>query len=251
MDDDWISKICDGEWGATFSQCKYIDENEHVHLCLVEVSDIQLIATKCIEIVNSKSWMSDMSPRKTRAYRKTVDETSALLSKIFNRVVTNSSSGSSSEKVIAEDFGEMMVSISSGYALKLLLGHIALPVAELWKPQVKGNEGFDFHTTCPYPLINFGEAKFSGSTNPHGKAIPQIRDFLEEEKHLRDTHYLESLTDSNVMGNLDQDLFGVVIAFSVNSHNPLKILKNAMDSAVEYLTNSDIQNVYIVGVKHQ
>jgi len=251
MDVDLLNQISDGDWGCIFSQYDYVDEFKHVHLCLVEVSDVQLIATKCIEVVNSVSWMSEMSPRKSRAYRKTVQQTSSILSDIFSKVVASNPSEASSERTVAEDFGEMMVSISSGQALKVLLGHISLPVAELWKPQVKGNEGFDFHTTCPYPLVNFGEAKFSGSSNPHGRAIPQIKDFLEEEKHLRDTHYLESLAEPSVLENLDQDLFGVVIAFSVNSSNPLKIIRNALDSAVQHLSSSNIKNVYLVGVKHQ
>ena len=119
---------------------------------------------------------------------------------------------------------------------------------ELWKPQKKQNEGFDFHTVCSNEFINFGEAKYSGSTNPHGNAINQSKGFVDDQKHLRDYVHLRALASEAAVENLNNDSFGIVASFSINTEDPFKILKNAIESAQEKLNLDSIKAVYLVGV---
>ena len=137
-------------------------------------------------------------------------------------------------------------------ALKDIFQHISLPISELWKPQSKQNEGFDFHTVCDKKIINFGEAKFLSppATSPVSAAANQANQFFTEEKHFRDRVHLVNLVHDDAISNLDKGLCGMVVAFSMNAINPLTVYKNAI-SKVESLSFFDeIDNVYIVGVSH-
>jgi hypothetical protein len=209
-------------------------------VCRVAISDLEKLASELAKEVADRSWMSRLDAGSKRAYNKTVEETARILKGIFDTV------GASSE--IAGDFGEIMVSMGSARALKMVFGHAVVPLAELWKPQIKQNGGFDFHTVCDAYRINFGEAKYSSTSNPHGEAFDQASEFLTAEKHLRDRPDLEKLVDSKAISNLDADDFGVVAAFSLNSTNHELVLRNAVKSAEALAKKHDLKSVYIVGV---
>lgn len=99
-------------------------------------------------------------------------------------------------------------------------------------------------------LINFGEAKYSGNISPHGNAINQSKRFIDDEKHLRDYFYLKNLVPNSAVENLNNDNFGVVASFSINSEDPLVVLKNSIESAQEKLSLDRIKSVYLVGVSN-
>ena len=160
---------------------------------------------------------------------------------IFNKVLDGDALGA--------EFGEVMVSIGSSRALNKILHHISLPIAELWKPQLKQNEGFDFHTTCTDNLINFGEAKFSASINPHGNAIRQAHDFITQDKHFRDRVHLVNFCHKDAITNLDEEKYGIIAAFSVNSDNPETIMDNAIKTVKEIKLSDWVSFIYLVGVK--
>ena len=235
-------QIADIDWGCVHSEIRFSSQIESIKLCLVEVSDIQKIASALTSQVQNTSWMMKLDNGTRRSYDKTVEETARKLVEVFK-----SANGLGK---IAGEFGESMVSMGSARALEMLFSHIVLPVAELWKPQAKQNEGFDFHTLCPQEVINFGEAKFTSSGNPHGKAISQSAGFINEEKHLRDRVHLLNLVSERAINNLDDDDFGVIAAFSINSDNPLDILENALESAQKVFPSRNIKVAYLVGVKH-
>lgn len=214
-----------------------------MHACRVSVNDLSKLADELTNSVVDTSWMLTLDAGTRRAYEKTVGETSLVLTKIFQSI-------SSSTKVAA-DFGELMVSLGSVRALEMIFSHKSIPIAELWKPQLKQNEGFDFHTVCPTPLVNFGEAKYSGSKNPHGLALLQIDSFLSAEKHLRDHVHLRHLCHEDSITNLDDDRFGVVAAFSINGTNTAAILKNAVDAALQLANKHGIEQVFVVGVSYE
>ena len=184
--------------------------------------------------------MANLDLGSKRAYDRTVQETASALVEIFESTTTLSDVGS--------EFGEVMVSIGSTKALEKIFNHVILPIAELWKPQIKQNEGFDFHTVCSDMYINFGEAKYSGSVNPHGNAINQSKGFIDDEKHLRDYVHLRELASDAAVENLNNDSFGIVASFSINTSDPLEVLKNAIKSAQDKLSSDSIKAVYLVGV---
>jgi hypothetical protein len=240
-------QITDIDWGCEHSEVEYSSQAENVKLCLIEISDIQKIASALTSQVQDTSWMMELDKGTRRSYDKTVEETTQKLVEVFRKASEADEAGG-----IAGEFGESLVSMGSARALEMLFDHIVLPMAELWKPQAKQNEGFDFHTVCPEEIINFAEAKFSSvkSKNPHGDAIPQACRFLDEDKHHRDRVHLISLVSHKAIENLANDDIGVFAAFSINSVNPLKIFENALASAQEAFPSKNVKSVYLVGVKH-
>jgi len=234
--------ITDNDWGCKHFEVEHDSQAENVKLCFIEISDIHKIASALTMQVQDTSWMMEIDKSTRRSYNKTVEETAKKLVKVFK--IASGTGG------VAGEFGESMVSMGSARALEILFNHIVLPVAELWKPQAKQNEGFDFHTVCSEEVINFGEAKFVSSGNSHGNAISQSAGFIDKEKHFRDRVHLINLVSKNTINNLDDDDFGVIAAFSINSDNPLDIFKNALESAQKTYPSRNVKFVYLVGVKH-
>lgn len=234
------------EWGCSFHQVDATSGPKNIYLCHVKVSDIIKIADELTNIVMNDSWIMNLDKGARRAYETTVKETAECLVDIFRN---NLRSGTDDK--VSTEFGEVMVSMSSSRALEVILGHTSLPIAELWKPQKKQNEGFDFHTVCPSKFINFGEAKFSGSGNPHGLASSQAHSFFDSKKHLRDRVHLINLVEKESLDNLDADSFGAVLAFSINSNNPLTIFENAITTAQSHASLKNAKYIYIVGVSHE
>lgn len=230
----------DTDWGCDYFEVETDTPIGKIKVCHVIVNDIKIISEALTKKVLDTSWMTNLDVGSKRAYDRTVQETASALVKIFQSTTTPSNVGS--------EFGEVMVSIGSTKALEKLFNHVILPIAELWKPQVKQNEGFDFHTVCSDMYINFGEAKYSGSANPHGNAINQSKGFIDDEKHLRDYVHLRELASDAAVKNLNNDSFGIVASFSINTTDPLQVLKNAIESAQEKLSSDSIKAVYLVGV---
>ncbi|MGF1713115.1 hypothetical protein L4C37_21465 [Vibrio kagoshimensis] len=227
----------DNEWGCTHS--RYHDSS-NVKACIVAVDDLDKISEKLTSAVLDSSWMLDLDKGTQRTYAYTARDTANALVEIFKTF--------SEDHQLGAEFGEVMVSISSARSLSVIFDHIALPIAEIWKPQIKQNEGFDFHTECTEQLINFGEAKFSGSVNPHGKAIPQAEGFINEEKHFRDRVHLVNLASQKSIDNLDDDKFGAIAAFSINSKDHASIMDNAIESIQRSGLFEKVQCAYVIGV---
>lgn len=227
-------------FGCIFTEVIISPVIGNLKACLVEVKDLAKIAESISAIVMNTSWMLNMDAGTRRSYNKTVQQTAQVLLTIFNSVASSNQ--------INKEFGEIMVSLCSSQALNNIFAHISLPIAELWKPQLKQNEGFDYHTVCANHLLNFGEAKYSSTVNPHGNAISQIDGFINEEKHLRDRVHLINIAPPIAISNLDNDDFGIIAAFSINSPNPLPIIGHAINTAVATFRTSNVKMIYVVGV---
>lgn len=234
--------ITDSDWGCKHFEVEHDSQAKNVKLCFIEISNIQKIASALTSQVQDTSWMMKLDKGTKRSYNKTVEETAQKLVDVFK--------SANGQGKIAGEFGESMVSMGSARALEMLFDHYVLPIAELWKPQEKQNEGFDFHTVCPKENINFGEAKFVSNGNSHGKAISQSADFIDKEKHYRDWNHLRNLVSANAITTFEADDFGVIAAFSINTDDPLTILKNALKSANKEFPSRNVKFVYLVGVKH-
>jgi hypothetical protein len=230
----------DSDWGCDYFEVETATSIGKIKVCHVIVNDIKKISEALAKNVLDTSWMTSLDVGSKRAYDRTVQETASALVEIFESTTAPSDVGS--------EFGEVMVSIGSTKALEKIFNHVILPIAELWKPQKKQNEGFDFHTVCVEEFINFGEAKYSGSNNPHGNAINQSKGFVENEKHLRDYVHLRELASEEAVKNLNNDSYGIIASFSINTDDPLLVLKNAIESAQEKLSTDSIKAVYLVGV---
>jgi hypothetical protein len=234
--------VPDAEWGCQHTDASLLCTG-NVKACIVLIDDVQKLAAQLALDVVDTSWMAALDHGARRAYEFTATETAAILKDIVLNVAITGS--------INSEFGELMVSMASRRALEFVFGHSVIPLAELWKPQVRQNEGFDFHTICSKAVIYFGEAKFSSTESPHGVAINQIADFIGNEKHLRDRNHLVNLVDQAAIARLDGDEYGVVAAFSVGSENLQLIVKNALNNALKLASKHVLVDIYLVGVKYE
>lgn len=231
----------DATWGCAYQQVVDTPGLQNVKLCFVEVTNLAAFAAVITRGVLDKSWMTSLDPIDYMSYDMTVTETANKLVGIFQ--------ATSATGTLGADFGELMVTMGSAYALEKIFSHLRLPIAELWKPKLSGNEGFDFHTTCPADLVNFGEAKYSSNTNPYTLAISQAEDFIDHQKHFRDGVHLKSLVSPNCAKNLTGKQFGIVAAFSIQGKNPDLIFANAAKSAAALAAKNKVNIIYLVGVK--
>lgn len=234
--------ICDPDWGCDHFEHSELSQGV-IYACRVTVSDVGKLAAELARTIVDTSWMSELDHGARRTYESTVLRTADVLREIFETMDPSSP--------IAGEFGEMMVSMGSARALNMVFQHSRVPLAELWKPQIKQNGGFDFHTVCKDEIINFGEAKFSSVGSPHGIATAQIAEFIEHQKHLRDRSDLINLVSPNSISKLDNDEFGVVAAFSLNAAQKDVVLGNAVSSAVALAVKYKLRQVFIVGVSHE
>lgn len=244
------NKHDDNDWGASFTEVLSDPSLDNIFVGHVNVSELKNIAERMSDQVISTSWINKLDDTRRRSYERTAKDTSAILIELFKGTLVENN------KVVSE-FGEFLISIGSSRALEIIFGHRVIPIAELWKPKLLGNEGFDFHTVCAKSLVNFGESKFSTSDSPYGGnsgestgAGGQADGFINEEKHLRDTIHLEQLAGVDATKNLNDDKFGIVLAFSMNAKKPLLIFKNAVETAREYIHLKKAANIYIIGVSH-
>lgn len=233
----------DIDWGCTHVDLSHLSLHEKINVYLVKVEDLNKLAMSMSADIMDKSWMYKLNPDMQLSYRSSALETMAVLLKIFSNSQDNAGK-------LTESFGESLITMASSRLLEFLLQHHRLPLAEIWKPQKKQNEGFDFHTVCSESLINFGEAKYSGKDNPHHNSIFQIDEFIEKEKHFRDLIHLEKLAPGNPYNNLANEKYGVVASFSINGKNKHSILQNAVSNAIEMKMYGNVERVYLIGVCH-
>ena len=248
----FLDGVQDANWGATFTQIVNESDLGNIFVCQVQVSDIKKIANKLSSTVLDQSWVMGLDPGAMLAYQQTVAETAGILVEKINDQLAAGDN-------VCKEFGEIMVYMGASRALESIFSHISIPLSELWKSKASGNDGFDFHTVCPDKLINFGEAKFSSSpsSNPYGGnsgessgAGGQADGFIGQDKHQRDWVHLLHLVEKSAVDNLTNQSFGVVLAFSLNTNNPLLIFKKAIEKALTYQHLKKATHVYIVGVRH-
>lgn len=232
------------DWGCSFIEVS-ASSGPKIRLCHVNVNELKAIATALTKSVLDSSWIMSMDEGASRSYRYTAAETAQSLVEVFSQVADPDDS-------LSSEFGELMVSMGASKALEVIFEHAALPTAELWKPQRKQNEGFDFHTVCKSDFINFGEAKYKSppASSPASNAANQANGFFQHEKHYRDRVHLVNLVSEACISNLDSGSFGMVVAFSMNAQNPLIVYKNISTTIQSLPVYESLEAVYVVGVNH-
>lgn len=235
--------ISDKSWGCDFIEVLSSSDVQFVKLCHVHVSQISNISKMLAASVVDTSWMVGLDVGAREAYEFTVQETSDLLIQIFK--------AAEEEGSIVDEFGELMVSMGAAKSLEVIFNHTLIPIAELWKPQAKQNEGFDFHSICGSDYLNFGEAKYSSRDTTYGTALDQAGGFIAEKKHKRDWVHLVNLASKASIDNLNNNLHGIVAAFSVHAKNPLTVYKHALKKASEFAAEKNVSFVYMVGITHE
>ena len=205
----------------------------------LEISDLEQRVKEMLAVALDTSWLNELDVIDRMGYEARSRRT---IEKITNEILKNV------ESEISEDFGEYMVSDVAQTALKQHLDHIRLPLAEFIKEKISGNPGFDFHTESPAALIAFGEAKYSGVKNAHGRALKQINDFISDEKDVQELPDLRKFVTEAAIQNAAGGAKSYSAAFSITSEDPAEIMDNALSSKhIKKLLRYEA--VYLIGVK--
>jgi hypothetical protein len=215
------------------------DATAEVYTSCVEIIDVKAHADMLLREINNTSWIAELNPIAKMSYEKTAYRTIARLVEIFKSV----------DNSISSDFGEFMISMSSGHCLQENHKHKVFPLSELWKEKVSNNHGFDFHTLSPENKLSFGESKFSSTNNSYNSSAEQVLRFAKEGKDEIDAVHLMHFCKPIAIENLRKGRKGFVVAFSINSEDHKTILNNSLENEhiLELVTCCD--ELFIVGVK--
>ena len=211
----------------------------NVYSINVEVNNIEVRATEMIDMIADTSWISKLDIISRISYKArsktTIDK---LINGILKQVTTT----------VNSEFGEFLISVTAQDSLELEHNHIKVPLAELFKEKKTGNPGFDFHTESNTQLISFGEAKYSGVTNPYTNALTQISRFISLEKDKMELQDLQNFVSKESIENILDNKKAFVAAFSINSENPEVIIQNALKSE-HIIPLLSFDELYIIGIK--
>lgn len=209
------------------------------HLFCVDIDDVATHAADLIMKLNDTSWISELGSVPRASYETIALKTAKKLVTIFE--AANDSIGAK--------FGEYLISMSAGGCLGDRLGHSVLPLSELWKEQISGNPGFDFHTESHNKRITFGEAKYNSNQNSYTVAASQVQKFIDAKKDKSDAVHLAHLASQEAVEALLGDSRGLAIAFSLHSDNHERILQNALQSDLVQALSTCADELYIIGVR--
>lgn len=210
-----------------------------IYSIAIDITDLEQRVKEMQEVALDTSWLDELDVIDRLGYEARSKRT---VEKITNEILNNV------ESDISEDFGEYMVSDVAQTALKQHLDHIRLPLAEFIKEKISGNPGFDFHTESPGALIAFGEAKYSGVTNAHGRALKQINDFIGEQKDIQEIPDLRRFVTEAAIQNAADGSKSYSAAFSITSDDVGPIMENALTS-IHMKTLLSHEAIYLIGVK--
>ncbi len=226
---------------STITEMSDYDQNAtgKIYSLAIDLSDIELRVQEMHQVITDTSWLKPLDIIDHATYKARSKPT---IEKVVNEILQNI------ESEISVDFGEYMVSDSAQTALAEHLNHMRLPLAELLKEKISGNPGFDFHTESHDSIIAFGEAKYSGVANAHGRALKQIGEFIVAEKDIQELSDLRKFVTDSAIQNAVNGKKAFCAAFSIVSDDILSIMKNALDS--EHISELYCyEAVYLVGVK--
>lgn len=209
------------------------------YLTFIKINDVRKHAKDLISEITNTSWISNLDPVAKMSYEETARETIDDLVKKFNKV----------DDKVTKDFGEFMISLSSGISLKEKEQHQILPISELWKEKLSNNHGFDFHTISSRDKFSFGEAKYVSSGNSYTSAASQVVDFMSKGKDRRDAVHLQHLGSPIALQNLQDGKRGFIVAFSINSDDYKTILLNSLENTDIIELTQKCDELYIIGVQ--
>ncbi|RZQ53749.1 hypothetical protein C1E23_07740 [Pseudoalteromonas phenolica] len=210
-----------------------------IYSLVIDITDLEQRVKEMQDVALDTSWLDELDVIDRLGYEARSKRT---VEKITNEILNNV------ESDISEDFGEYMVSDVAQTALKEHLDHIRLPLAEFIKEKISGNPGFDFHTESPETLVAFGEAKYSGVQNAHGRALKQINEFIVDQKDIQELPDLRKFVTEGAIQNAAAGTKAYSAAFSITSDDIGVIMDNALNS-VHMKTLLSYDAIYLIGVK--
>lgn len=213
----------------------------------IQISKAQIPAEamQIITWLQDTSWLADLDDIDHANYLACAEPTIRDLCKM---ITDEYLSASYTPGKLKDDLGEYLVSMNTQEALYQSFNHVKIPLAELWKEQIKGNPGFDFHTLSETDIIVFGEAKYKSTQNGYYDAFNQIDDFIKNNKMNRELRHLRVLASENAALNASMGHLGFAAAFSVCTKN----LENIIKHAIQYPTFKSLLSypeIYLITVE--
>ena len=222
------------------NNCDIIVNNSIIYCIHVQITDTKEAANKIIDILEDKCWIKDLlDVDDLESYQKRVEHTvKHIVEDILNKV----------ENDVSSDFGEYLVSCISQVTLKDNLNHDRILLAELWKEQISGNPGFDFHTYSPNDLLVYGEAKYNAKNSPYTKALEKIVDFIKIGKDIQEYTDLKRIFSKiNSRHKLNKNK-AFVASFSLNTKDTDLVFSNTLKRE-EVKKLIEYPELYILGVE--
>lgn len=128
---------------------------------------------------------------------------------------------------ITKDAGEYVVSELAREAIISELNYLDIPLGELLAKKKSGNPGFDFHTqNNETDTIIFGEAKYVSNTTAYSSALPQIVNFIKDQKDIEDLPELKPFCTIDALKRANSGSKGFAAAFSAKSTSSDNIINN-------------------------
>lgn len=202
-------------------------ESCSVHAIHIQVSDVAERIREVFRTISDTSWVKELDELASSVLGSAADRT---IEKLREKVFLEDEEGNVTDELTA-DVGEYVISVSATHVLNGEYKHESFPLSELWKEQISGNPGFDYHSLNSKELILFGEAKFRKDQTAYSVALTDAVKLRDGEKDILDLLYLKELAGVFACTNCKNGFRVFSVAFTVNGANISAIMNNAANSA--------------------
>lgn len=203
---------------------------DNITFIRIEPTDLKLTLGEVFKSMSDISWINNFDKQYIR------DAFTIRAGETIKHIADNIIAKSDSE--ISKDSGEIVVSELSRLAVVNELNYLNIPLAELFKSQAVGNDGFDFYSKNLNKVILFGEAKFLTDRNAYGKAFNKIVEFIDLKQDASDLEDIDKFYCEESLNNHSKGQKGFMAAFAskttstelivngIKSNNDFKKLKS-------------------------
>lgn len=205
-------KITDHKVLIEFSPAK-------VQFFRIDPEDISVTLKSVLRVLMDLSWLSKFDQDfEQKAFESRATKTIEDIKAKFDQCVDDGITKDAGEYVVSELARETMIS---------KLDYLDIPLAELVGKKRSGNPGFDFHSqNKTTDTVILGEAKYVTATTAYSSALPQIVDFIGDEKDVEDLPELKPFCTTSALQRAANGIKGFSAAFSAKTTSTDRIIAN-------------------------
>ena len=205
-------KITDHKVLIEFSPAK-------VQFFRIDPEDISVTLKSILRVLMDLSWLSKFDQDfEQKAFESRATKTIEDIKAKFDQCVDDGITKDAGEYVVSELARETMIS---------KLDYLDIPLAELVGKKRSGNPGFDFHSqNKTTDTVIFGEAKYVTATTAYSSALPQIVDFIGDEKDVEDLPELKPFCTTSALQRAANGIKEFSAAFSAKTTSTDRIIAN-------------------------
>jgi hypothetical protein len=192
-------------------------------LIRIEPTDIKLTLGEIFSSLSNVSWINEFDKEYMRNYFTV--RTQETIDYISKNILAEA------DDEITKDTGEIVVSELSRIALVNEKNYLDIPLAELFKSQAFGNDGFDFFSVNLNKIILFGEAKYNSRQNAYGNAFEQIVRFENQKQDVSDLKEIAEFCCDDSLANHTKGQKGFIAAFASKSTATDRIIRGIQNNS--------------------